>query len=230
MKRMVWLVVAAPALLVACEAPRVLVMSKTAGFRHGSIDAGAEAIKTLGAEHGFEVECTEDATVFTPERLAAYDVVVFNNTTGDILDPGQEAAFESYIRAGGGFVGIHAATDTEYDWAWYGSLVGARFAGHGPVGPATLEPADHDHVSTRFLPAKWERRDEWYRFRDVAPGLHTLVLIEEPDGTTRPIAWCHEFEGGRAWYTGGGHLPENFEEPLFVEHLYGGIVWAMGED
>jgi type 1 glutamine amidotransferase len=97
---------------------RILVMSKTAGFRHGSIEAGVAAIKKLGAAHGFTVDVTEDAAVFVPDRLAAYDVVVFNNTTGDVLDPAQETAFEAYIRNGGGFVGIHAATDTEYEWAW----------------------------------------------------------------------------------------------------------------
>jgi type 1 glutamine amidotransferase len=240
MRQTTWpaLVVAASGLAAAACAPqpaaqapapsRILVMSKTAGFRHGSIGAGVEALRTMGAEHGFAVDVTEDAAVFAPDRLAAYDVVVFNNTTGDILGRPQEAALESYIRNGGGFVGIHAATDTEYDWAWYGKLVGARFKGHGPVQPATLEAADRDHPSTRRLPSPWTRNDEWYTFYDMAPDLHVLVRLKEPDGSARPIAWCRVFDGGRSWYTAGGHTDESFAEPLFVEHLYGGIRWAMG--
>ncbi|MHC4421338.1 MAG: ThuA domain-containing protein [Planctomycetota bacterium] len=217
----------------AAQAPgpgRVLVMTKTAGFRHGSIDAGAEAISKLGAEHGFAVDVTGDAAVFAPDRLAAYDVVVFLNTTGDILERPQEAALESFVRNGGGFVGIHAATDTEYEWAWYGQLVGARFEGHGPVQVARLIPADRDHPSTRHLPSPWTRSDEWYRFSDMAPDLHVLVRVQEGDGPARPIVWCLVFDGGRSWYTGVGHSPENFAEPLVVEHLLGGITWAMGRD
>ena len=208
--------------------PAILVMSKTAGFRHGSIAAGVAAIRKLGAAHGFAVDVTEDAAVFAPDRLAAYEVVVFNNTTGDILDRAQEAAFETYLQNGGGFVGIHAATDTEYDWAWYGKLVGARFKGHGPVEPATLAPDDRGHPSTRHLPSSWTRNDEWYTFYDMVPDLHVLVRLNEPDGSARPIAWCRDFEGGRTWYTAGGHTDETFTEPLFVKHLLGGIRWAMG--
>ncbi len=214
----------------ASEPPpsRILVMSKTAGFRHGSIDAGVKSLQRLGERHGFAVDVTEDAGVFTAQRLAAYEVVVFNNTTGDILDRTQEAAFEAYIRSGGGFVGIHAATDTEYDWAWYGKLVGARFKGHGPVQPATLQPDDRTHPSTRHLPSSWTRADEWYTFYDMVPDLHVLIRLREPDGSARPIAWCREFDGGRTWYTAEGHTNETFTEPLFVEHLLGRIRWAMG--
>jgi type 1 glutamine amidotransferase len=240
MKQLLWpaLVAATSGLAAAACQPqpgtrkpsssRILVMSKTAGFRHGSIEAGVVAIRKLGAAHGFTVDVTEDAAVFVPDRLAAYEVVVFNNTTGDMLDQTQEAAFEAYIRNGGGFVGIHAATDTEYEWAWYGKLVGARFKGHGPVGPATLVPDDRGHPSTRHLPSSWTRNDEWYTFNDMVPDLHVLVRLNEPDGSARPIAWCREFDGGRSWYTAGGHTDETFTEPLFVEHLRGGIRWAMG--
>jgi type 1 glutamine amidotransferase len=216
-------------LAVATEqTPRSLVMSKTAGFRHQSIEAGVKALERLGKERGLAIDFTEDAAVFTKDKLARYDAVVFLNTTGDILERPQEAALETYIRKGGGFVGIHAATDTEYEWAWYGKLVGARFAGHGPVEPGTLEPADRKHPSTRHLPSPWTRSDEWYRFKDMVPDLHVLVRLKEPDGSARPVVWCHEFDGGRSWYTVGGHTKGNFAEPLFVEHLYGGITWATG--
>jgi type 1 glutamine amidotransferase len=210
--------------------PRVLVMSKTAGFRHGCIPAGVEAVRALGARHGFTVDATEDADVFSPQQLARYDVVVFMNTTGDILDPRQEAALESFIRNGGGFVGIHAATDTEYGWSWYGKLVGGRFSGHGPVEEETVEIVDRGHPSTRHLPQRWTRRDEWYRHTDMAPDLHVLARLKDSDDPARPIAWCHEHDGGRSWYTAGGHTDETFSEPLFLEHLLGGIVWAMGKD
>lgn len=209
------------------EVPRVLVMSRTAGYRHDSIAAGIEAITAVCRCEGLGVVATEDASVFSRAGLEPYAVVVFLNTTGDILDESQQAALESFVRGGGGFVGIHAAADTEYDWPWYGKLVGARFAGHGPVEPGTVRVVDGSHPSMRHLPDRWARDDEWYAFRDVRPGLRVLARLEL-EGDQRPIAWCHDFDAGRAWYTAGGHTIGSYTEPLFVEHLAGGIVWAAG--
>ena len=135
-----------------------LVFSKTAAFRHGSIPAGVAAIEKLGAEHGFTVDATEDAGAFTDANLAKYDVVIWLSTTGDVLDTTQQAAFERYIKAGGGYAGVHAASDTEYDWPWYGELVGAYFSGHPAGTPAaTVKVADHAHPSTAELPSLWNR-------------------------------------------------------------------------
>src|SRR5262249_16095538 len=155
-----------------------LLFSKTGGFRHDSIRAGIAAIKNLGDHHGFRVDATEDATVFTDEGLAKYHVVVFLNTTGDVLDSSEKAAFERFIRRGRGFVGIHSATDTEYGWPWYGRLVGAYFRKHPTIQSATLKVADETHASTRHLPAEWTRTDEWYDFRDdPSPRVNVLIRI-----------------------------------------------------
>ncbi|NEB06804.1 ThuA domain-containing protein, partial [Streptomyces sp. SID13726] len=143
----------------------VLVFSKTGGFRHGSIPAGIATIQQLGAENNFEVTATEDAGAFTDDNLAQYEAVVWLSTTGDVLNDDQQAAFERYIQNGGGYAGIHAASDTEYDWPWYGGLVGAYFSAHPQNQTATVKVEDHVHESTAHLPSRWERFDEWYDFR-----------------------------------------------------------------
>ncbi|MGW6227715.1 ThuA domain-containing protein [Cellulosimicrobium cellulans] len=216
-------------------AARLLVFSKTAAFRHGSIPDGIAAIERIGSERGIEVDATEDAAAFTPENLATYDAVVFMSTTGDVLDDGQQAAFEEYIRSGGGYVGVHAASDTEYTWPWYGELVGAWFSGHPAVQEATLHVEDPTHPSTAHLPQRWERTDEWYSFRENPRGdVHVLMTLDETTyeggqmGNDHPAAWCQYHEGGRSWYTALGHTPESFVEPAFVEHLTGGLLWATG--
>lgn len=211
---------------------RVLVFSKTAGFRHDSIPAGVEAVKKLANPNGFEVDATEDSTEFTPENLKKYKVVVFLNTTGDILNDAQQKAFEEYIRAGNGFVGVHAATDTEYDWPWYGKLVGAYFKSHPAPAEAVIVVEDRKDISTKHLPKRWTHKDEWYEFRENPRGkVHVLASLDETtyEGGTmgdHPFVWRQEFDGGRSWYTGCGHFPENFKEPLLLQHLLGGIKWA----
>lgn len=224
------------------ESPRVLVFSRTMDYRHASIEPGIEAIRTIGRAEGFEVDATEDPTVFTQDGLVGYAAVVFLSTTDDVLDDAQQQAFAGYIRGGGGFAGVHAASDTEYDWAWYGRLVGAYFARH-PDNPnvreGVLHVADADHPSTESLPDPWVREDEWYEFSELEPGLNVLLTIDEssykqpgedPAPAPRPIAWYHEFDGGRAWYTALGHTSESFSEPEFLEHLDGGLRYAIGAD
>jgi type 1 glutamine amidotransferase len=215
---------------------RVLVFSKTAGFRHDSIPAGIAAIHRLGSKAGFSVTATEDASVFRLKRLRRFEAVVFLNTTGDVLDPSRRSAFEAYIRRGGGFVGVHSATDTDYDWPFYGGLVGARFESHPAIQPAGIAVVDRKHPSTRHLPARWTRTDEWYNFAANPRGaVHVLAVLDESSyqggtmGADHPIAWCHRFRGGRSWYTAGGHTQESYAEPLFRKHLLGGILWAAGE-
>ena len=221
----------------AQSAPRfaVLVFSKTTGFRHDSIPQGIATIRTLGAEHGFSVDSTEDAARFTDAELARYKVVVFLCTTGDILDDTQKSAFERYIRSGGGFVGIHSASDTEYGWAWYGRLVGAYFASHPAIQPATIHIEDRGHAYTEGPPATWQRTDEWYNFRsNPRSQVHVLATLDEASysggkmGADHPIAWCQEIDGGRSWYTAMGHTTESYAEPLYRQHLLGGIESAAG--
>ena len=228
---------AAPAAASADVLPRILVFSRTAGFRHDSIPEGIACLREIGAAR-WQVEATEDPAAFTADRLRGYRAVVFLSTTGDVLDRPQEEAFEAYIRAGGGFAGIHAATDTEYGWEWFGRLVGGRFATHPPVQPAVVRVEDRTHRSTRMLPAEWRRTDEWYSFRENprAGGVHVLATLDETTfdpgkaamGADHPICWCRPFEGGRSWYTAGGHTKESFAEPLFRQHLAEGIAWAAG--
>jgi len=215
----------------------VLVFSKTAGFRHGSIPAGIAAIQQLGTENDFEVTATEDAGAFTDENLAQYEAVVWLSTTGDVLNDDQQAAFERYVQNGGGYAGIHAASDTEYDWPWYGGLVGAYFSAHPQNQTATVKVEDHVHESTAHLPSRWERFDEWYNFRtNPRDSVHVLASLDETTynagggamGAEHPTAWCHVYEGGRSWYTGGGHTDESFADPDFLQHLLGGIQTAAG--
>jgi type 1 glutamine amidotransferase len=215
---------------------RVLVFSKTAGFRHDSIPDGVAAVRELGAANGFTVDATEDAGAFTARNLARYDAVLFLSTTGDVLNAAQQRAFERYIGRGGGYVGVHAAADTEYDWAFYGGLAGAYFQSPPAIQPATVDVEDHAHPATAGLGATWERTDEWYNYRsNPRERAHVLASLDESSysgGTMNgdhPIAWCQEYRGGRAFYTGGGHTKESYAEPAFRQHLLGGIRWATGE-
>jgi glucose/arabinose dehydrogenase/plastocyanin len=235
---------------------KVLVFSRTAGFRHDSIPQGIAAIQALGTANGFAVDATEDPAQFTDANLAQYDVVVFLSTTGDVLNDAQQTAFEHYIQAGGGFAGIHAASDTEYTWPWYGQMIGAYFRNHPAGTPtATVNIEDANEPSTTGLPNPWVRTDEWYNFQrpnspvvggnqpgipDYSPrtsGVHVLATLDEstydevddsPAADDHPIAWCTNYDGGRAWYTGGGHTQASFSEPEFRAHILGGLRTAAG--
>lgn len=213
---------------------RLLVFSKTAGFRHGSIPDGVAALTRMARELRVVMDFTEDSAAFNGDNLARYRAVIFLNTTGDVLDDRQQASFERYIRGGGGYVGVHAATDTEFEWPWYGRLAGAYFDGHPPIQPAMLDVVDATHPSTRGLPSRWQRTDEWYDFRSIDPSIKVLITIDETSytgaktGAKHPMAWYHEFDGGRAFYTGGGHTAESYTDPAFLGHLTGGITWVLG--
>jgi cytochrome c len=216
---------------------KVLVFSKTAGYRHSSIEVGRLAIMKLGKENGFDVDTTENASVFGDSILKKYSAVIFLNATGDVLDHVQQAAFERYIQAGGGFVGIHAATDCEYTWPWFGKLSGAYFKSHPNQQKATLIVHDRTHISTAHLPEKWERFDEWYNFKKV-PGneVNVLISIDEKsyeggeNGSSHPMAWYHDYDGGRSFYTEFGHTDESYADPLYLKHILGGIKYAIGEN
>ncbi|MBE1485117.1 ThuA domain-containing protein [Plantactinospora soyae] len=228
----------APAQVQAQADPfSVLVFSKTAGFRHDAIPAGIAAIQQLGADNGFTVDATEDGAAFTDANLDKYQAVIWLSTTGDVLDPDQQAAFERYVQAGGGYAGVHAASDTEYNWPWYGELVGAYFASHPANQQATIKVEDHAHESTKTLPDEWSRYDEWYNFRDnPRADVHVLASLDETSyapgagamGADHPFAWCQDYDGGRAWYTAGGHTQQSYAEPEFLAHLLGGIQTAAG--
>jgi cytochrome c len=220
---------------------RALVFSKVTNYYHESIPAGVEAIRKLGTEHGFDVVVSDDPAQFTDAQLANFKVVIFNNTNstpekGALLDAAQRAAFQRYIRGGGGFVGIHSASGTERDWEWYGNLVGAFFKVHPKIQKLEIKVEDRAHPSTRKLPESWIRTEEPYDFVLNPRGrVHVLATYNPASyeghtmGPDHPIMWCHNVDGGRSWYTGLGHAPSAFsDEPLFVQHLLGGIEWAAG--
>ncbi|MYV54058.1 ThuA domain-containing protein [Streptomyces sp. SID3212] len=226
----------APVTSAAPAAPltSVLVFSKTAGFRHSAIAAGIAAVRQLGTANGFSVTATEDAAAFTTANLARYQAVVWLSTTGDVLNAAQQTAFESYIASGGGYVGVHAAADTEYDWPWYGGLVGAYFASHPATQPATVKVEDRSSPSTAHLPQRWTRTDEWYNYRaNPRSAVKVLASLDETSYTggsmgDHPITWCQNYAGGRSWYTGLGHTEESYADPAFTTMLLGGIRTAAG--
>jgi cytochrome c len=216
---------------------RVLVFTKTAAYRHDSIPAALRAVRELGAANDFAVDATEDAGAFSDGSLDRYDAVVFLLTTGDVLNGAQQSALERFVRAGGGFAGVHSAADTEYGWPWYGGLVGAYFRNHPQIQQAAVDVADTRHASTARLPRRWVRTDEWYNFAaNPRSRVRVLATLDESTyaagggamGSDHPIAWAHAYDGGRGWYTGGGHTAESYAEPLFRRHLLGGLLYAAG--
>jgi cytochrome c len=224
--------------IIHSQTPRILVFSKTAGFRHTSIEPGQAALFKMATTQGFTVDTTENAAKFTENNLKKYAAVIFLCTTGDVLDNLQQNAFERYIQAGGGYLGIHSATDTEYNWAWYGKLVGGYFTSH-PSTPSNVQKGifhveDKTHPSTSFLPDPWERTDEFYDFRDVNPEVKVLVSIDEKSyqgakmgAAKHPMSWYHDYDGGRAFYTAMGHTHETFSDPLFLRHLSEGLKYVI---
>jgi type 1 glutamine amidotransferase len=214
----------------------ILAFSRTTGFRHGSIEPAVEAMRAMSTERGWRFEHTEDPTRFGDRELAAVDVVVFLLTTGDVLDDAQQGALERWHRRGRGWVGVHSASDTEYDWPWYGRLVGAYFASHPAIQSATVRVASADHPSTAHLPAAWTREDEWYDFRTNPRGkVDVLLTVDESTyegggmGKDHPIAWSQIVDGGRSIYTALGHTDASWSEPDFLAHVAGSIAWAAGE-
>ncbi|MEO9893154.1 ThuA domain-containing protein [Aurantibacter sp.] len=218
--------------------PKVLVFSKTMGFKHASIPTGIAAIQKLGAENGFEVDTTKNSDHFNEDNLKQYSAIIFLSTTMNVLDHKQEAAFERYIQSGGGYIGVHAATDTEYDWGWYTKLVGAQFLSHPAGTPeADFIIKDKNFIATKhFAEDVWHRADEIYNYKNINPDVNILMTVDEStyeggkNGENHPFAWYHEYDGGRAFYTGAGHTDETYGEEAFLKHLLGGIQYAIGEN
>jgi type 1 glutamine amidotransferase len=214
---------------------KILVFSKTAGYRHTSaIDAGKRYLMQMGKNNRFGVDTTESADVFTAENLKKYSAVVFLCTTGNVLNDQQQLAFEQFIRRGGGYMGLHSAADTEYDWAWFGELNGAYFKNHPKQQEAIFNVVDGNNIATAHLPKVWKRFDELYNFKWIGTDLHVLITIDESsytggaNGEDHPMAWYHAFDGGRGFYTALGHDNKSWEDPLYQQHVLGGIRYAMG--
>ncbi|EHM29652.1 MULTISPECIES: ThuA domain-containing protein [Streptomyces] len=214
----------------------VLVYTRTTAYRHDSIPAARTALRELGEEEGFTVETSEDPAVFTDASLAGRGAVVFLSTSGDVLTEEGRAALRRWITAGGGFLGVHAAACTEYDWPYYGELLGARFAGHPAFQPGTVLVENRNHPATAHLPERWEWSDEWYDFRTGPrrPGVRVLATVDETGyegggmGADHPLVWCRDSGAGRSFYTALGHADEAYSDPAFRRHLLGGLRWAAG--
>lgn len=228
-------VVAAPPAAAVDTPYDVLVFSKTAGFRHDSIAVGTQMIRDLGAGNNFTVTATEDSTQFNATNLARFEAVVFLNTTGDVLNATQQTAFESYIRGGGGYVGIHSAADTEYDWPFYGELVGAYFSSHPAIQQATVRVENRAHPATAHLGSSWVRTDEWYNYRsNPRSSVRVLATLDESTysggsmGGDHPHTWCKTIGSGRSFYTGSGHTQSSYSEAGFRSMVLGGLRYASG--
>ncbi len=238
MKKSIWLLLAVAQFSGIClgQSPqrKILVFYKTTGYYHESIPDAAKAISKLGVENGFTVDTTRNAALFTEENLKKYASVVFLSTSGDMLDTIQQTDFERYIQAGGGYMGIHSASAGEYNWPWYGKMVGAVFNRHPEQQEGIVKVADNKNSSTSHLPAQWKIMDEWYNFKSIQPDIHVLLTVDEStykggtNGSFHPIAWYHEFEGGRSFYTAIGHRNEEYLDPLFLKHILAGIQYSMG--
>ncbi len=213
---------------------KILVFSATKGARHKSIAQGKLALINIGLKNNWLVDTTELSTDFTPDKLKNYEVVVFLNTTGNVFTEDQKAAFVQYIQNGGSFVGIHSASDTEKEWPWYNNLVGGIFANHPKPQIATYHVVSKNHPSVAFMPDTVSRMEEIYNLKSFKKDLvKVLITVDEKSytggnmGTSHPIAWYHNFDGGKAFYTAWGHSPEAYNETIFLNHITGALKWAI---
>jgi hypothetical protein len=221
---------------------KALLVTTTRGWHHESIHAGVLAIQQLGVKHHFQVDLLEDHNGINDNTLANYQVVIFLNTTGDIFNEQEQKAMERFIQSGKGFMGIHSASDTEYDWAWYTKLVGRMFKIHPTIQSARLNVLDANFPGLEGFANHKQWTDEWYEFGpDKVEGLKTILSIDENSynpkvqwgnnigtgmGSFHPIAWYHQFDGGRSFYTNLGHMPSDFSDPIYLSHIAAGIIWA----
>ncbi|MGB5553162.1 MAG: ThuA domain-containing protein [Flavobacteriaceae bacterium] len=222
----------------------LLILTKTGQYRHASLPDAIKGFVEMSEENGWKSTFTEDSSFFTEETLAKFDVVVFLLTNKNILSDSEKKAFQHFIQSGGGFVGVHSATVTELEWPWFGELIGARFIGHSGVQKGKIHIENKEHPSTQHIKKDslvWE--DEWYAL-DKSPRANTNVLISLDENSIdvkefngrdismddHPIAWYHEFDGGRVFQTQLGHCSELYQDPLFKKHLIGAISWASGKD
>lgn len=225
-------------IITGCESrvTSILVFTKANGYVHESTAEGAKAIKYLEKSYPFNVEISEDSLIFNEKSLKNYDVILFLNTSGNILDQQGKDAFVKFIQSGGGFVGIHGASTTDYDWDWYGNLLGTYFLDHPEMQKAMLNVLDNIDISTKHLPNQWEWTDEWYNWRHpLSKNIDILITVDEStyeggkEGNFHPISWHHEFDGGRSWFTALGHRPESYSDERFMKHIVGGIMWAVSK-
>jgi type 1 glutamine amidotransferase len=214
---------------------KILVFSKTNGYRHASIADGTKALGFMANENGWQISFTEDSLQFNQKNLAKFDVLVLLSPTGNVWGTEEKAALMQFVKKGGGVLGIHAATDCESNWHWYNQMIGGTFESHPAGTPmAQLDVVKANHPATKHLKPTWIRTDEWYNFKNLQPDNQVLMTIDETtyeggkNGAYHPVSWYKPFEGGRVFYTALGHTPQSYTEPLYLEHIRGGILYAAG--
>ena len=242
----------APHVPTNLAAPAVLVFSKTNGFRHvEGIASGNRAIESIARKNGWGVFFTENGAVFNERDLARFDAVVFQSATGDMLSDAQEQAFETWLEAGGGWLGIHSAGDGSHaGWRWYiDKLVGAKFTAH-IMNPqfqrATVVLENHEHPVLRGLPNIWEHQEEWYSWEQSprVRGFTILSTLDEESYTPvqkflgtevdlhmgdHPVVWSNCVGNGRSVYATMGHQAEAFSQPQFRQIIENSLSWLMGK-
>jgi len=217
----------------------LLVFSKNEGFRHESLSSGIKMLYDLSENQNWVITATEDASLFSEKILSEFDVVVMMNPSGDALTDKQQAAFESFMRKGKGLVGIHSAATLEYDWPFYGELIGGYFKNHPPaqIGTVIFENFDHPAMEPFRGMKTHTTFDEWYTFREN-PRQKVNVLATLDENSIKkydnddwrmgdhPLIWWQEKNGMRSFYTGFGHTHEAFQDELIIEHIKNAINWA----
>ena len=221
---------------------KLLYVTHSAGYRHEVLPYSQEVVQKLGAESGaFTADCTDDVATVDWNNLSAYDAIAFC-TTGDLpISDEAKANLIATVRGGKAFIGLHNATDTLYDFAPYGEMVGGYFNGHPWHQEVGIIVEDRNHPSTRHLPENFRIHDEIYTHRNWSrEKTHVLMRIDNStvdlakaagnrDDNDFAMAWCHSFGAGRVFYTALGHGMETWTDARFHQHLLGGIQWAMGD-
>jgi uncharacterized protein len=217
----------------------ILVFSKTSGFRHESLSSGIKMLFDLSKSQNWIITATEESSAFNPEILSGFDVVVFMNPTGDALNESEQIAFENFMKKGKGMVGIHSAADFEYDWPFYGELIGGYFKTHPPAqtGTVIFENFDHPAMEPFKGMESYTTFDEWYTFREnPRPKVNVLATLDESSikkyknddwrMDDHPIIWWLEKDGMRSFYTGFGHTHEAFQDEKVKIHIKNAVNWA----
>lgn len=213
-------------------------------YVHDNVDASVEAIKKMGAENGFTVDASGIAEDINEENLKQYNCIILSNTNNITFETDeQKLAFVRYVHAGGGVVGIHSACGSEREWPWFWAMLGGKFERHPPLQEFDIKVVNHNHPSTEFLGDIWEWEDEFYYLKHLNPDLTYLLAgdlrtLKDKDmdkypgevfGNYFPLAWYHNFEGTRVFYTALGHKIEYYKDQNFTNHILGGILWAVGD-
>jgi len=222
---------------------RALVFADLADkYHHLSVPVARESFERLSERHYFKLTWVETAETFAQQKYEEYDVIVFISGSPCGLNEAKRSEFVQYVENGGGIVGVHfsfAFKEAERQWPWWEDLIGSTFASHPPIQSGIACVMDHDFPACMHLPAKWVWTDEWYSFATPFPEhLNVVLTVDEASyypreedvmGSPHPIAWYHEPYGARVFYTALGHIPDTYRDPVFLRHIYGGMLWAVGE-